>query len=78
MSRSRKTIPVCGITSARTEKQDKREANRKIRRVVRQRLRVAPDGEVLPHVRELSNAWSMSKDGKQFFDPARNPELLRK
>lgn len=34
MSRSRKRTPVCGMTTAHSEKEDKRRANRKLRRRV--------------------------------------------
>jgi hypothetical protein len=63
MSRSRRKTPVLGITTAKSEKQDKRIANRKLRRAVKQRLGYDPDG-VLPALREVSNVWSMDKDGK--------------
>jgi len=78
MSRSRKKTPVHGITTASSEKQDKRLYNRRFRRVVKQLLRQNPECEVLPHLREYSNPWSMDKDGKVRFDPAKHPELMRK
>ena len=78
MSRSRKKTPIHGITTASSEKQDKRLYNRRFRRVVKQVLRQAPECEVLPHLREYSNPWSMDKDGKARFDPAKHPELMRK
>lgn len=77
MSRSRKRTPVCGITTADTEKQDKRLANRRLRRRVRAALPSEPDG-VLPALREVSSVWGFDKDGKQRFDPARHPEWMRK
>ena len=77
MSRSRRKTPVCGITTSDTEKQDKRLANRRLRRKVRVALAAQPDG-VLPAVREVSSVWAFDKDGKQRFDPERWPELMRK
>lgn len=70
MSRSRKRTPVCGMTTAHSEKEDKRRANRKLRR------RVARAPANAPALREVSNVWTMAKDGKQRFDP--NIPQLRK
>jgi len=78
MSRSRRKRPFSGITSSDTEKQDKRIANRKLRRKVRVRLAVDAEPETLPHVRDVSDPWAMSKDGKMRFDPDRHPDLMRK
>ncbi|HEX2095158.1 MAG TPA: hypothetical protein VHG28_22360 [Longimicrobiaceae bacterium] len=78
MSRSRRRTPIGGISSADSEKQDKRQANRRIRRTVRQVLHQDPAGEMLPHEKELSNPWTMSKDGKRWFDPERYPREMRK
>ncbi len=78
MSRSRKKTPVHGMTTARSEKKDKRLYNRRFRHVSKQALHVNPECEVLPHLREYSNPWSMDKDGKVRFDPKKHPELMRK
>lgn len=78
MSRSRRKTPVTGITTATSEKQDKRSANRRLRRRVKQRLDESPEIDVLPLKREISNVWAMDKDGKFRFDPERYPELMRK
>ena len=67
-----------GITSARSEKQDKRRYNRRYRHVCKQALHVNAALELLPHLREYSNPWSMDKDGKYWFDPVKHPELMRK
>jgi len=68
MARSRRRTPIFGITTSRREKQDKRRANRVLRRAVRQRLPDLP--ELLPLLRKVSNAWSFDKDGKAW---ARDP-----
>jgi hypothetical protein len=78
MGRSKRRTPVRGITSADSEKQDKRLYNRRYRRVCRQALHVAPARELLPVLREYSNVGAMDKDGKFWFDPRERPELLRK
>jgi hypothetical protein len=83
MSRSRRHSPFCGITTARSEKADKRDANRRLR--VRLRSAVArvasSDADAVPawpELRDVSNIWIMAKDGKFRFNPARWPRLMRK
>ncbi len=49
------------MTRARTEKQDKRKANRKLRRKTR------VDPENAPLLREVSDVWSFDKDGKKYM-----------
>ncbi|MEM8600972.1 MAG: hypothetical protein AAGF99_13725 [Bacteroidota bacterium] len=78
MSRSRKKTPISGTTTATSEKHDKRLANRRLRRRVRQRLAAGHDGTALPLLREVSNVWTMDKDGKLYFDPDTHPKLMRK
>lgn len=77
MSRSRRRTPVRGISTADSEKEDKRIANRRLRRTVRAAIRVDAEGE-LPARRAVSNPWCMDKDGKTRFDPARRPRDMRK
>ncbi len=71
MSRSRRHAPVCGITTARSEKQDKRQANRCLRRKVR-------SGHLELELLDVSDVWSFSKDGRARFDPRKHPKLMRK
>ena len=63
---------------AKSEKQEKRVANRRIRRVNKSLLAGTYDETQLRRKREVSNVWCMSKDGKQRFDPELYPELMRK
>jgi hypothetical protein len=77
MARSRRKTPVRGITTSESEKSDKAASHRKIRRAVRQIVPVEPDA-VLPLEKELTNTFSMAKDGKARFDPKKSPSLLRK
>jgi hypothetical protein len=65
MSRSRRHTPIFGITTGDSEKQDKRQANRLLRRQVR--LAMEARKEVLPHLREVSNVWCFAKDGKSWW-----------
>jgi hypothetical protein len=78
MSRSRKKTP-CGSFwhRARSDKPGKQDANRRLRRRVRQVLAVDPDPDVLPALREVSDVWSMPKDGKHYFGTTW-PKMLRK
>lgn len=83
MSRSRRRSPFCGITTARSEKADKRQAHRRLRvrlrSAVARVLSIAPDAEpAWPRLRDVSNVWMMAKDGKFRFDPARWPRHMRK
>lgn len=77
MSRSRRKRPFHGISSSDSDKQDKRMANRRLRRKVRAVLPVQPDG-ILPALREVSTVWGFAKDEKRRFDPGRWPGWLRK
>lgn len=67
MSRSRKRTPIMGIVSATSEKDDKRANHRRERRRVREVLATTPEPDSLPHHRELSDPWTMAKDGKRFL-----------
>ena len=78
MARSKRKTPIRGITTAQSEKKDKQLAHRRYRRNVKAALRQVPDAEIFPHVRELSDLWSMGKDGKVRFDPIKYPKDMRK
>ena len=78
MARSKRKRPIRGITTAGSEKKDKQREHRKYRRTTRVLLQQVPDAELFPHVRELSNPWSMGKDGKVRFDPKQYPKDMRK
>jgi len=78
MARSRKRTPKSGITSARSEKDEKRANHRRERRQVRQVLSTEPESDVLPHTKEVSNPWSMAKDGKVFLGTHASRKDLKK
>ncbi|MBY0359140.1 MAG: hypothetical protein K2W82_14145 [Candidatus Obscuribacterales bacterium] len=70
MSRSYRHTPIRG-NGGDSEKQDKRIYNRRLRRAVRTALVAAVRGDdcdslILPLVRDVSNPWDMSKDGKSY------------
>jgi len=62
MSRSRKKVPVVAITTSTSEKKEKRDANRRLRRMTREKVRKGE--EELPGIKEVSDPWQFSKDGK--------------
>lgn len=81
MSRSRKKTPIIGWTTATSEKDDKRLANRTFRSRNRQRLRKARDYEDLSLflMQEVSNDWRFAKDGRYWRDRSDGgSKLLRK
>lgn len=77
MSRSRKKTPVRGVTGARSEKTDKRQINRALRKRVRKTLLDDPERLIAPDRREVRDVWDMAKDGKYFLKDPR-PKDLRK
>jgi hypothetical protein len=64
MSRSFQKTPITGVTTCESEKQDKRDANRKLRR--KTKLQVKVGQEIILDLREVSNVWAMGKDGKLY------------
>jgi len=79
MSRSRRKRPFRGITTANSEKKEKRLYNRNFRRTTKQKVNDLDSGaDVLPHIQEHSNPWRMEKDGKVRFDPKKQPKQMRK
>ena len=76
MARSRRHTPIAGITTAASAKLDKRWANRIHRSAARRAVKrdADPDATVL---REVSDEWSMAKDGRSWFGQ-RASERMRK
>lgn len=62
MSRSMYKTKKRGITTATSEKMEKQKANRKFRRITREQVKKGI--EALPVIREISDVWVFSKDGK--------------
>lgn len=76
MSRSKKKTPKVGITTAETEKENKRKANRKFRRVAKNRLK-KNDSQLPKTTKEISDVWSFDKDGKQFLKNPSKKDLRK-
>jgi hypothetical protein len=75
MSRSKKKTKIHGYTTAESEKENKQQANRKYRRIIKQKIK-STESE-LPKIKELSNVWSFDKDGKR-YDSNMTDKDLRK
>jgi hypothetical protein len=79
VSRSKRKTPITGITTAESEKRDKRIANKNLRRVAKTIIQQKDSDELtLPILREVSNVWDMKKEGKQYFNEKKNPKFMRK
>ena len=76
MSRSRRKTPISGNTPARSDKEDKRLANKKFRQAERQAIYHEKDPPENP--KEVADCWDFNKDGKSYFDEEEYPELMRK
>jgi hypothetical protein len=75
MSKSEKKTKIRGITTAKSEKKNKQDANRKFRRIIKQKVK--SNESELPEIREISNIWSFDKDGK-IYDSEMTEKDLRK
>lgn len=75
MSRSKKKRKIHGITTATSEKENKQDANRKFRRVVKQIVK--SEKTEFPKLREVSNVWCFDKDGER-YDSEMTDKGLRK
>lgn len=64
MSQSLRHTARHGNTTARSEKWDKRFANRKLRLAVSNAIR--REDETMPALREISNIFAFAKDGKRW------------
>ncbi len=78
MGKSTRKTPIVGITTAASEKDDKRLLNRSLRRSNHQILKTDENADALKHVKEVIDPWSMAKDGKVLIDPVKNRKLMRK
>ena len=71
VSRSMRKTPITGITTCRSEKEDKRMWHRRWR--ARQRTTLHSAGledveySLASSVRQYSNVWDMGKDGRQYW-----------
>jgi hypothetical protein len=80
MGKSIKKNPFSGMTKSKTNKKDKRIANKQFRMEIKQKLKhmYDPEAEVFPEKEEISNVYNFTKDGKFRFNPKVYPKLMRK
>lgn len=82
MSKSKRKTPIAGITIEKTEKEDKRIANRRVRHMNKKILNATLDDTQLKDIKEISDVWDFHKDGKQYFgylkDKIIKEKLMRK
>lgn len=78
VSRSRRKTPITGITTARSEKFDKKIWHRAYRHAERQRLHTNPYSFPRHHFEFGAHAWNLSKDGKQYWGLDVTASLMRK
>lgn len=79
MSRSYRKTPIMGWTTAVSEKQDKRKANRAFRRQTK--TAIASNKEPPFSIRQVSDVWCFAKDGKGYCHAetiVKYPDLMRK
>ncbi len=79
MSRSRKSAPFVGHTTAASDKPWKQQHARRVRRVVHQVLDQTVDGDAVPSSRYAKGAASCEglKDGKQRIEGATAKDLRK-
>jgi hypothetical protein len=76
MARSRRNTPIVPVCSSASEKQDKRFANRALRRALN--VAIKTDKEDLPVIDDVSNPWAMAKDGKHYLGLKDSAKAMRK
>lgn len=63
MSRSKRQSPYMPVTCCESEKDDKRIANRRLRKGIKSAVRSGSD--VFPVMNEIYDHWNGGKDGRQ-------------
>jgi hypothetical protein len=64
MSNSKRKHPIVPNCNAGSEKAEKQKANRKLRRLVKEKL--SESNNELPELKEVADNWNWSKDGKSY------------
>jgi len=78
VTRSRRERPFGALSGCESEKGDKRIWHRIFRRVNRQLLAKGAASDLLKAEREVSNPWSMGKDGKTRLSASEQSRRMRK
>jgi len=75
MSNSKKKTPIFGITTATSEKLDKRRWNKTFRRIAK--IQIAKQKE-LPHkISAVTNVWDGNKDEKRYLKNYSSKEMRK-
>jgi hypothetical protein len=64
MSNSKRKYPIIPNCKAPSEKDEKQKANRKLRRLVKEKL--TDTNYELPDLKEVADKWNWAKDGKSY------------
>jgi len=75
MSRSVRKTKIFGITTAQTEKPDKRRWNRTFRKVCKKLIRLEKEAPV--KMQGVTNIWDGAKDGKQYYRGATKKDMRK-
>ena len=75
MSRSYKKVSITGVAGD-SDKIGKRLAHKAFRRS--EHIAVGRNSDPAVSMREVSDVWNFSKDGKRFYDAGEYPRVLRK
>ena len=75
MSRSVRKTKIFGITTAISEKQDKRLWNRKFRKVCKRLINVEKEAPI--KIQGVTNVWDGAKDGKQYYHRAVKKDMRK-
>jgi len=75
MSRSVRKTKIFGITTAETEKQDKRRWNRTFRKVCKKLIRLEKEAPL--KLRSVTNVWDGAKDGRRYYLNATDKDMRK-
>ncbi|RKS53785.1 hypothetical protein BC962_2041 [Gillisia mitskevichiae] len=75
MSNSKRKHPILPNCFAVSEKAEKQQANRKLRRLVKEKL--SDSNYELPDLKEVADKWNWSKDGKSYRSDLSNKQLTK-
>lgn len=75
MSRSIRKNKIFGYTCKTSEKWDKTNANKKLRRIVKSKI--TKHNYILPVLKEISHRWWFAKDGKQYWSSATKKDMSK-
>lgn len=83
MSRSYRHVPIVGITTSESEREDKKIWHGRLRSAEKNFLSEVDincsddDNLIEPHIYQVSNVWDFAKDGKQLLDVNKNKNLMK-